>query len=63
MPSQIDGDDPELQREGFLLLGPHGPIEGKGMEKNDGETGSVIVVGERDAVDVGLQAGSSRSCS
>jgi hypothetical protein len=52
MPAQIDCDDPESQGEGFFLLRPHSPVQGKGVEKDDGKTGSSVAVGDGDAVDL-----------
>ena len=44
-----------------FLCGPHGPVQGKGMEKDDGETGSMVAVADCDAVDLGVHAFLSRA--
>jgi len=59
-PSKAYRDDPELRGKRVLLRRPHGPVQGKGMENDDGETGSLIVVGNGDAVDVGVPSVPSR---
>jgi hypothetical protein len=63
MPTQVNRDDPELQGEQAFLRGPHSPVQGKGMEKNDGETSSLVAVADCDVVDLGVHAFLSRRCS
>ena len=62
-PSKVNRDDPELRGERVLLRRPHGPVQGKGMENDDGETSSLIAVGDGDAVDVGVHSVPSCRCS
>ena len=42
---------------------PHGPIQGKGMEKDDGETSSLVAVSDCDSVDMGVHGSPPRRFS